>query len=201
LTEQDAGETPQSAFGDDQYDASADVQAGEGFSGGFLATEAERASVGESTPLEDDEREGTIPAAPLWAMKDRRHYSGPRAHVEDLRVRSQLGVGDEILYFIDDGRDHVMVGRRVGQNPDQCVYCLVGRLKLEEYQDLENGTRRLAEAFADAHDISLMGVYEDENLSSEVFVVQHYRHARDVPSEYLPPSPFIEFDEDLLTDE
>ena len=200
MTEDDTGATPQGGDAD-ASEASADVQAGEGYSGAFLATDADRESLGASTPLELAESEGTIPPAPLWAMKDRRHYSGPRSHVEDMRVRAQLGAGGDALYFIDDGRDHVMMGRRVGQNPERCIYCLIGRLKLEEYQDLENGTKPLEQAFDDARDISLMGVYEDESTSSEVFAVQHYRHARDIPAEYLPPSPFIEFDTDILTDE
>jgi hypothetical protein len=68
---------------------------------------------------------------------------------------------------------------------------------MDEYEDLKNGAARIAEAFSPAHDISLCGVYEDEERISDVILVQHYRHARDVPTEYLPPSPFIEFTEDL----
>jgi len=40
-------------------------------------------------------------------------------------------------------------------------------------------------------------VYEEEGMASEVIVVQHYPHFADVPTDYLPPSPFIDFDDDL----
>jgi hypothetical protein len=146
-----------------------------------------------STPLEIHEGgEGSVPPAPLWAMKDRRHGSA------DL-IRDVVGTGDGAIYFIDDGNSHCMVGRRVGKTADGCVYCLVGRIKLDRYVDLENGTVQVAEAFADAHDVSLCGVFEDESEASDVILVEHYAHASEIPAEYLPPSPFIEFAEDLPT--
>jgi hypothetical protein len=159
-----------------------------------------------STPLEheegeqEDETGHSVPPAPLWAMKDRRHYFALHGHGDVPRIRESFGIGDETLYFIDDGNSHCMLGRRVGKTPDGCVYCLVGRIKMDEYEDLKNGTVRIAEAFSPAHDVSLCGVYEDEEWISEVILVQHYRHASDVPPEYLPPSPFIEFTEDLPTE-
>jgi hypothetical protein len=152
-----------------------------------------------STPLEIHESDGKVPPAPLWAMKDRRHFFRAPGHGDAEPVRDSLGIGDGALYFIDDGRSHCMVGRRVGKTPDDCVYCLVGRIKLDRYEDLANGTVPLGEAYADAHDISLCGVFEDESDASDVILVEHYAHPSEIPAEYLPPSPFIEFTEDLPT--
>jgi hypothetical protein len=151
----------------------------------------------QSTPLEIGEPEGVVPPAPLWAMKDRRHFFALHGHSDAVRVRERLGVGDDAVYFIDDGRTHCMVGRRVGQTSDGCVYCLVGRIKLGEFEDIMQGRSRAAQAFSDAHDVALCGVFEDDSQASDVILVQHYAHSGDVPAEYLPSNPFIEFDEDL----
>jgi hypothetical protein len=153
-----------------------------------------------STPLEEDETGHSVPPAPLWAMKDRRHYFGLHGHGDVPRLRENLGTGDEAIYFIDDGNSHCTVGRRVGKSPDGLVYCLVGRIQIDEYEDLMNGTVRISDAFARARDISLCGVYEDEEWISDVILVEHYKNAAEVPAEYLPPSPFMEFAEDLPVD-
>jgi hypothetical protein len=150
-----------------------------------------------STPLEIHESEGPVPPAPLWAMKDRGHFLGLLGHGDAERIREAVGEGDETVYFTDDGRTHCMVGRRVGKTTDDCVYCLVGRIKLDRFEDIARGRVPVSESFSDAHDVTLCGVYEEEGRASDVMVVQHYGHARDVPAEYLPPSPFIEFTEDL----
>jgi hypothetical protein len=146
-----------------------------------------------STPLDHDEPEGIIPPAPLWAMKDRRHYPGGRGTGDEERIRRALGYGDDTIYFIDDGRDHCMIGRRVGKAPEGLVYCLVGRIKLNDYTDIETGIASLDQVFSKAHDLELCGVFEEEGFPSDVIAVEHYRHLSDVPADYLPPSPFIEF--------
>jgi len=153
-----------------------------------------------STPLESHEPEGIVPPTPLWAMKDRRHFFGLHGHGDAERIRACVGSGDEAVYVIDDGRDHCMIGRRVGATPGGRAYCLVARVPLAAYQDMENGTTGTNDIFAAAHDITLCGVFEDEGFASDVLVIEHYRHAKDVPSEYLPPSPFIEFAEDEWSD-
>lgn len=158
---------------------------------------AEPVEPGESGDASDDE----IPAAPLWAMTSRMHARRRAEEGEEDYISNRLGGGDETLYVIDDGADHVMVGRRVGQASDGCVYCLVGRIPLEQYGDLVSGDVALAEAFTSARDISLCGVFEGGPTASNVFVVQHYRRSRDVPPDYLPPSPFLEFTDDTDLDE
>jgi hypothetical protein len=154
----------------------------------------------ESTPLEEEEPEETIPPAPLWAMKIRRHFVEVTGHGDTERIRAALGLGDGTVYFMDDGRSHCMIGRRVGSSPDGPVYCLVGRVPIDTYVQASNGEQAVADSFQDAKDIALCSVFEDEGMSSEVILVQHYRHLKDVPTDYLPLSPFIEFEDDLPAD-
>jgi hypothetical protein len=175
------------------WDISGEIQVGDGVD----TFETPLAAVGESTPLGEEEPEGTIPPAPLWAMKDRRHFFGLPGHGDAARVRACVGQGDGAVCFIDDGRSHCMVGRRVGVSPEGLTYCLIGRIPLDHYLKIANGGTQTAEAFSEARDIELCGVFEDENMVSEVIAVEHYRHLDDVPREYLPPSPFIEFEDDL----
>jgi hypothetical protein len=153
-----------------------------------------------STPLEEDEPEGIIPPSPLWAMKDKRHIQWHLlpAHERHDRIRECLGSGDEAVYVIDDGRHHVTIGRRVGNTPDGCEYCLVGRLPREHYEGLRGGTVPTNEAFGEATEIVLCGVADEEDVvSSNVFDVARYGTLADVPPDYLPGAAFIRFAEDL----
>jgi hypothetical protein len=86
-----------------------------------------------------------------------------------------------------------MVGRLVGETPDGCTYCLVARISLYRYEQLADGDVPLTEAFSDARDVSLCGVFEKEHGPSNVFLVQHYKNVDGVAPDYLPPSPFLEF--------
>jgi hypothetical protein len=154
----------------------------------------------ESTPLEDDEPEGIIPPSPLWAMKDRRHIQWHLlpAHERHDRIRDRVGSGDEAVYVIDDGHHHATLGRRVGRSPDPCEYCLVGRVPLEYYQQLRRHEIPTTKAFDQAREIALCGVADEENVASSiVFDVSRYESIEDVPREYLPGAPFINFSEDL----
>jgi hypothetical protein len=173
-------------------DVSGEIEIAEG-----VEPTAPRPSPEISTPLQEDEPEGTIPPAPLWAMKDRRHFVGLGAHGDAERIRSARGLGDGTVYFIDDGRNHCMIGRRVGSSPDGSVYCLVGRVTLDRYELIESGEATVVDVFSDARDISLCSVYEEEGMASEVILIEHYPHFADVPTDYLPPSPFIEFEDDV----
>jgi hypothetical protein len=152
-----------------------------------------------STPLDaDTSPEETIPVTLLWAMKDRKHRHRPLEPTEPGYVHSSVGNGDSALYFVDDGGEHCMVGRLVGHSSDGCEYCLVARISTYRYEDLRNGDIPIDQAFSDARDISLCCVFKDDRTSN-VTVVEHYTHARDIPPEYLPPSPSIEFTESPLS--
>jgi len=145
----------------------------------------------ESTPLDDEENGDAIPPAPLWAMKSRAH--GRRLPPDDPGfIAARTGSDDGTVYLIDDGPRHCMIGRRVGRSPDGCVYCLVARIPIGRAQDLVLGDVGPQDAFADARDIALCGAYSADR-AADVILVQHYRHLSDVPADYLPPSPFIEF--------
>jgi hypothetical protein len=153
-----------------------------------------------STPLEEDEPEGIIPPSPLWAMKDRRHVQWHLlpSHTRHERLRLALGTDDGTIYVIDDGHSHAMVGRRVGASPSGCQYALVGRITMETFEQLQQHTTPLTEAFSDAAEISLCGaVVEERILSSNIFDVARYDGIADVPPAYRPGAPFNQFPDDL----
>jgi hypothetical protein len=141
----------------------------------------------ELPPGEDE-----IASAPLLAMETRMHSPRRLEPGEEGRIRRRWGDDADAVYVIDDGPNHCMVGRWVGQAPD-CAYCLVARISLEQYEDIEVGELDWSEAFSDSRDISLCGVVDEEEAASNVFLVQHYRRPRDVPVDYLPGSPVLEF--------
>ncbi len=148
-----------------------------------------------ATPLEEDEPEGVIPPSPLWAMKERRHEQWFHfGHPE--RIRVALGTGDATVYAIDDGSHHCMIGRRVGATLDGCVYSLVARVTKATYESLASGAVDGAQAFLAATEAGLSGTVEDPGVSN-VFDVDYYQHADEIPTAYLPPQAFIEFAEDL----
>jgi hypothetical protein len=151
------------------------------------------ATPGSADPTDVPAGEGGIPAGALAAMRTRAHSNRHLAPGDEDRIRATVGTDDDTVYVIDDGADHCMIAHRVGQAPDGCLYCLVARVALEEYADVVAGDLEPGELFSDARDISLCGVAEDEGDVTNVFLVQHYRRARDVPSDYLPGSPFLEF--------
>jgi hypothetical protein len=153
-----------------------------------------------STPLEEDEPEHTIPPAPLWAMKERRHIQWhllPRDERHD-RIRECLDADDYTLYCIDDGGHHAMIGRRVGDTPSGAEYTLLGRITRQRYEELRDEVVMLVHCFDTATEMGLIGVaVEEEILSSNIFVVANYDSIDDVPEVYRPGSPFQHFHQDL----
>lgn len=150
-----------------------------------------------ATPLSEDEPEGVIPANPLWAMKERRHEQWFHVgHPE--RIRARVGEGDAAVYAIDDGSHHCMIGRRVGATRDGCVYSLVARVTHATFDLLSSESIDGRQAFLDAREAALSGTVDTPGVSN-VFDVDDYGQGSEIPPEYLPPSPFIEFAEDLPT--
>lgn len=175
------------------------VSAGLGIAQGPLV------GTGDSTPLEEDEPEGVVPPSPLWAMKMRRHVQWHLlpAHERHDRVRDAVGAGDDTVYVIDDGRHHVMFGHRVGAVPGEVEYALVGRAHRDRYDALVAGQLAPRRAFDDATDLVLCGTaVEEAVVASNLFEVANYGSAADVPAEYLPGAPYIEFtgNRDLTAD-
>jgi hypothetical protein len=152
----------------------------------------------QATPLDDDEHGGPIPASSLWAMKDRRHEQLPHPFGHPSRIRACLGAGPAAVYAIDDGARHCMIGHQVGATSDGCTYTLVARVPRKVYEQLAAGTIDGRHAFLEAKDATLLGTGEEPGMAN-VFDVDFYRHPSDIPAEYLPPSPFIDFAEDLPT--
>ncbi len=149
-----------------------------------------------ATPLEEDEPEGIIPSSPLWAMKERRHEQWPHLFGHPERIRVQLADGDAAIYAIDDGKHHRMLGRRVGATHDGCVYSLVVRVTADTYEALTSGSIGGRQAFLAGTDAGLSGTVEAPGMAN-VFDVDNYPATDDIPSEYLPPSAFIDFATDL----
>ena len=150
-----------------------------------------------ATPLEEDEPEGPVPPSPLWAMKERRHEQWFHiGHPE--RIRACIGEGDGAVFAIDDGSHHCMIGRRVGATRDGCVYSLVARVSKATYESLAEGAIDGTQAFLAATEAGLSGTVEDPGVSN-VFDVDYYQHPDEIPTEYLPPAPFIDFTQDLPT--
>lgn len=143
-----------------------------------------------STPLDDGE-EGDIPTAVFWAMKYHRHvHFGSR---EAEAVRAILGQADNTVYVIDDGPDRCMIGRVVGTGTDGCTYCLVAGVDIGTYWRFARDEDPVADAFVDTRHLLLCAVYAQPEGVSNVVEVAHYRRFRDVPADYLPGSPPIEF--------
>ncbi len=149
---------------------------------------------------EDDGDDGGIPALLLVAFQDRMHVRRFSDPDEPGHIRTVLGEAGNAVAFVDDGPDHCMIGRPVGWSPDGCVYFLVARISLYGYEQMRDGEIALADAFSDARDISLCGIFESEGTVQNVMVARHYRRAEKVPADYLPPSAFLEF-EDAPADE
>lgn len=151
----------------------------------------------DATPLEEHEPEGTIPASPLWAMKERAH-GGIHIFGHPARIRAAVGSGDAAVFAIDDGPKHCMIGRRVGATTDGCVYSLIARVDLATWQALASGAIDGPAAFLAAHEAGLSGTIETDGVSN-VFDVDWYDQPTDIPADYLPPAPFRTFANDLPT--
>jgi hypothetical protein len=152
----------------------------------------------EATPLDEDEHGGPIPPASLWAMKNHRHEQLPHLFGHPARLRVSVGAGDAAVYVIDDGSRHCMIGRRVGATLGSTTYTLVARVPRKVYDDLAAGTINGRHAFLEAKEAALLGTGEEPGMAN-IFDVDFYQHPSEIPDEYLPPAPSIEFTNDLPT--
>ena len=89
-----------------------------------------------------------------------------------------------------------MIGHRVGQTRDGCVYSLTARVTKETFQSLASGAISGKQAFLDSTEAGLSGTVEEPGVSN-VFDVDFTSVRRTSLREYLPPAPFIEFAQDL----
>ena len=151
----------------------------------------------DPTPLSEDEPEGTVPASPLWAMKERAH-GGIHLFGHPARIRSHAGEGAGRVYAIDDGPHHCMLGRLVVGTADGCTYSLVARVERTVWDGLVSGAIDGRQAFLAAHEAGLSGTVETSGVSN-VFDVDWYDGPDAIPAEYLPPAPYRAFAADLPT--
>ncbi len=152
----------------------------------------------DATPLEEDEPEGVIPKSPLWAMKERRHEQFLHIFGHPDRIRVCIGSGDDAVYAIDDGKHHCMIGHRVGATLDGVVYSLIARVEKATYEALAKGDITGADAFVASHEAGLSGTVEEPGVSN-IFDIDYYQPSSEIPDEYLPGRPFMEFARDLPT--
>jgi len=146
-----------------------------------------------------DEPEHIIPPSPLWAMKLHRHFQWSHLLPHDQRhdrVRLAVGSGNDIVYLMDDGHHHRILGRHVGTTADGTGYSLVARITTAATEALVAGQSSPRQAILDGKGLALYGVAED-GPASNVFIVTTYGEAADVPEEYLPPNPTLRFTEGL----
>jgi hypothetical protein len=148
-----------------------------------------------------DAEGGPAPDDPAGA--DDQAGADDTASADDKASADDTASGDDAagadgggpVYVIDDGSDHCMVARLVGASPDGCTYCLVARIKRPDFDDVRAGWSPATDLFTVGKEFTLCGVVEGS--VSNVVRVGGYRRYKHVPAEYLPPSPFIEFDEPI----
>ncbi len=147
----------------------------------------------QSTPLADESDEGDVPRYAVWSMKYLRG-SHPFSHSE-MAIRESFGQGSSAVYVMDDGRKHCLISRKVGSGSDGSTYCLVAQIAESSYEQLVEGGSP-EDVFAGAKSYSLCSVYEAEveGAVSNVTVVESYQTVSEVPPDYLPPHPPIEFE-------
>jgi len=150
----------------------------------------------------DDEDVEGIPGVVLAAIKDRMHARRLSPPDDPGHVEASLGSADDDVHVVDDGPEYCVIGRSVGYSPDGCIYVLVGRISREVYEQLRDGDVEPARAFDDARDMTLSGVYEVDGMVENIALIRRFGPVDDVPAEYLPPGPFLEFsEENAPTDE
>jgi hypothetical protein len=149
----------------------------------------------DGAPVDDPPLE-EIPPVVLAAIRDRMHSRRMTPVDDPAHVEASLGTPDDDIHVVDDGPDHCMIGRPVGHAADGCVYVLVGRITRATYEQLRDGDIEPAAAFAEAGDISLSAVFEVDGRVQNIALIRHFRRPDDVPAEYLPPAPFLEFSDD-----
>jgi hypothetical protein len=144
-----------------------------------------------STPFETEDSDGAMPTFALWTMKYLQH--GHLFSKAESALRESYGDGDHVVYVMDDGRKHCLISRLVGTSPDGCVYPLVGRITIESYERLVDDHTLTDRIFEEAEDLCLCAVFEAREAVSNVSVVRTFASVDEVPLEYLPPGPALQF--------
>jgi hypothetical protein len=144
----------------------------------------------QSTPLEETNDESLIPRYALWSMKYLRH--GGFFGRSEWKIRECFGDGSDAVYVMDESRKSCLISRKVGEDSGGTTYCLVARTAIASYEQLIDGVSSQV-IFAGACDFSLCAVFDAIDAVSNVSVVESYDTSDDVPLNYLPPHPPVEF--------
>jgi len=142
---------------------------------------------------EDSNQRERIAVCVELAMRNLQH-GRVRAEGEQSETVHCFGSGDDTLYALEDGGGRLMMGRGVGRDGEGCIYCLVGTSSVGLLLLLDDGEMIPAEAFEGATELTLCSVYQDDQVHN-VVLVQHYKALEDVPAQYRPAQPFLQFTE------
>jgi hypothetical protein len=165
----------------------------------------EPAVVGNSAAAGDEYDEALVASYVELAMKNLQHHQ-VKAEPGQEDPPYSFGSADATLYAIKDGVRRLMIGRAVGRDGGGCIYCLVGTSPPTLLARLDTGEVAPTEAFDDAAELTLCSVFQADHAPrlhsrlaarnrpvSNVVLVQHYKRIQDVPMEYRPGQPFLQF--------
>jgi hypothetical protein len=168
--------------------------------------DAEPAVAGDLDAAGDEIGQASVALYVELAMENLQHL---QVRGEPARGQDPLhcfGSGDTTLYAIEDGTKRLIIGRGVGRDGEGCAYCLVGTSSPALLSRLTAGEMAPSEAFQDANELTLCSVFQAEHAPrrhfrlsalnrpvSNVVLVQRYKKIHDVPVEYRPGQPFLQF--------
>jgi hypothetical protein len=148
-----------------------------------------------STPLDDGTETSPIPKVLLWAMKFHRRVKF--GHHADPIGQQVIGQGNTQIFAIDPVTKHATIGRLVGTGPDGCVYCLVASAEPDVINSLVAGRHPTSWGFKQSKQARLCAVFDGGDGVSNVSDVENYGQGGNVPVQFLPPQPFVEFEEPI----
>jgi len=165
----------------------------------------EPAVVGDPAAV-DENAEALVASHVELAMENLQHHQVRAEPDQEEDPLYCFGFGDDTLYAIEDGVKRLIIGRGVGRDDEDCIYCLVGTSSPALLAMLDTGEVAPTEAFHDATELTLCSVFQADDAPSRHFrlnalnrpvsnvvVVQHFKRIQDVPVEYRPGQPFLQF--------
>ncbi len=168
--------------------------------------EAEPPVAGNPAAAGDENDESLVASHVELAMKILQHHQVRADPDQQDHHLHCFGSGDAALYAIEDGVKRLIIGRGVGRDGEGCIYCLVGTSSPALLATLNAGEVAPTEAFDDAAELTLCSVFQADHAPlrhfrltalnrpvSNVVLVRHYKRIRDVPVEYRPGQPFLQF--------
>lgn len=166
----------------------------------------EPAASGDVAPPDVDNDETLVASSVELAMQSLQHHQVRPEPDSEENPPWCFGSGDATFYVIEDGIKRLMIGRAVGRDGEGCIYCLVGTSSPSLLALLDAGELGPAEAFDDAAELTLCSVFQSDHAPrghfrlsalnrqvSNVVLLQHYKRIDDVPVEYRPGQPFLQF--------